>query len=50
MRCVAPAAMPRSGPEWSVGCEASSLAIAVFDLKLEVDGSKTNVLRVMCIE
>jgi hypothetical protein len=50
MRCIAPAAMPRSGPEWAVGCEASSLAIAVFDLKLEVDGSKTNVLRVMCIE
>jgi len=50
MRCVAPVAFPTSGTSWSIRCEASSLAIAVFALNLEVDGTKNRVLRVICIE
>jgi hypothetical protein len=49
-RCVEPIVMPKSGPGHAVHCEASSVAIASFELEVRADGSKSKVLRVMCIE
>jgi len=49
-RCVAPVEFPKSGPGTATLCQASSVAIASFEIEVLQDGSKTRLLRVICVE